>query len=85
MGPITEGLPGLPGADGPAGPPGEDGPAGPPGEKGDPGEPGGALLSAFWNYATATTTPPSGGQMRTPATITIYTSMKPILMVTIEQ
>lgn len=50
------------GATGATGPQGDPGPAGP---QGDPGEAGGSLLSAFWSYATATTTPPTGGQMRT--------------------
>ena len=43
---------------------------GPPGDKGDPGEPGGAVISAFWTWATATTAPPSSGQMRADATMT---------------
>ena len=37
------------------------------GPKGDPGEPGGSLLTAFWTFATATTAPPSSGQVRTNA------------------
>jgi hypothetical protein len=51
-------------------PAGPAGPIGPTGEKGDPGEPGGALLSAFWTYASTTTAPPSNGQMRTDSPIT---------------
>lgn len=61
---------GSTGATGATGATGPTGPAGATGAQGDPGEPGGALLSAFWTYATATTAPPSGGQMRTDATLT---------------
>lgn len=43
---------------------------GPPGDPGIPGEPGGSLLSAYWAYATATVSPPTGGQMRTNSPIT---------------
>lgn len=55
---------------GPAGPTGDTGPQGDPGPAGDPGEVGGSLLSAFWSFATATTTPPSGGQVRSNALMT---------------
>jgi hypothetical protein len=67
-----KGDPGEPGADSIVpGPPGADSTVpGPPGDKGDPGEPGGALLSAFWTYATNTAAPPSSGQIRSDAGMT---------------
>ena len=61
---------GADGADGVDGEPGADGADGAPGDKGDPGEPGGALLSAFWTYASTTTAPPTSGQIRTNSPIT---------------
>jgi len=72
-----QGPTGPTGATGPAGSTGATGPAGPTGAtgstgatgatgpQGDPGAAGGSLLSAFWTYATATTSPPSNGQIRT--------------------
>jgi hypothetical protein len=66
----TVGSSGGTGPAGPEGPEGPAGPTGPTGPQGDPGEPGGALLSAFWTYATATTAPPSSGQIRTDAGLT---------------
>lgn len=65
--PGPQGPPGPAGSTGPEGPEGDPGPAG---EQGDPGPAGGSLLSAFWTYATATTSPPSSGQMRTNSPIT---------------
>jgi hypothetical protein len=40
------------------GPPGDTGPAGP------QGQPGGAVMSAWWQYSTSTSAPPSSGQIR---------------------
>lgn len=61
---------GATGATGPAGAQGDPGPTGATGPQGDQGEAGGALLAAFWSYATATGTPPSNGQCRTNAGLT---------------
>jgi Collagen triple helix repeat (20 copies) len=62
-----QGVQGVPGVQGVQG---IQGVAGATGAQGDPGEPGGSLLSAFWTYATSTSSPPSNGQIRTDAGLT---------------
>jgi Domain of unknown function (DUF4082)/Bacterial Ig-like domain (group 2) len=49
---------------------GSQGPPGSPGAQGDPGQAGGSLMSSFWSFATATTSPPGSGQMRTNTAMT---------------
>lgn len=56
--PPTNGT-GTVGPTGPAGPPGPQGIAGP------QGAPGNTSLDSMWDYSTATTAPPSNGQIRT--------------------
>jgi hypothetical protein len=67
----------VPGPQGPTGATGPQGPTGAtgadstvPGPQGDPGPAGGSLLSAFWTFNMATSTPPINGQVRSDSPIT---------------